>query len=130
MKKDNPTIKETIKKRLLSFKYAGQGIVTLIKSEPNARIHLFLMSVAIILGFIFDITRFEWLILVLTFAMVLAAEAFNTAFEFLTDLVSPDYHELAGKTKDVAAGAVLLTAIGAFIVGCIIFLPKLWLLVL
>lgn len=115
---------ERIKKRLKSFYYAGKGIITLFRSEPNAQIHLVLMTAAIILGFSFQIPCMEWLILLLTFAMVLAAEGFNTAIEFLTDLVSPDYHELAGKTKDVAAGAVLITAIVAAIIGCIIFLPR------
>lgn len=115
---------EKIKKRAKSFYYAGKGVITLFKSEPNAQIHLVLMTAAIIMGFSFQISTTEWLILLLTFAMVLAAEGFNTALEFLTDLVSPDFNELAGKTKDVAAGAVLITAIAAAIIGCIIFLPR------
>lgn len=110
--------------RLKSFKYAFQGIVDLIKSTPNAQIHLFLACVTIIAGFYFHISLQEWCMLTLTIALVLAAEAFNTSIEYLTDLVSPDYHELAGKTKDAAAGGVLLCAIGAAIIGIIIFLPK------
>ncbi len=73
-----------------------------------------------------SISTQEWLILVLTFGMVLMAEAFNTALEFLTDLVSPEPHPLAGKAKDVAAGAVLITAVMAVVVGMIIFLPKIF----
>ncbi|MEL6925421.1 MAG: diacylglycerol kinase family protein [Bacteroidota bacterium] len=113
------------KQRLNSFKYAFKGIGDLFRSTPNARIHAFVAIVVIIAGFIFDISRMEWVALSITMAMVLSAEAFNTAIEYLTDLVSPDYHQLAGKTKDAAAGAVLLTAIGAVIVGLLIFLPKL-----
>ncbi len=78
----------------------------------------------IALGLYFEITPTEWCIIVFAIAIVLAAEAFNTAIEDLTDLVSPEPHPLAGHAKDLAAGAVLLTAIGAAIVGLLIFLPK------
>ncbi len=115
-----------LKKRLLSFKYAFKGIYTLFASQPNAKIHLVATFVVISLGFYYSITTYEWCLCIFAIASVLAAEAFNTALEFLTDLVSPDYHELAGKTKDVAAGAVLITAIGASLVGGIIFLPKIF----
>lgn len=113
-----------MQKRLLSFKYAGQGIWTLFSTQPNARIHLFILVMVVAAGFWFSISTMEWLILVLTFGIVLIAEGFNTALEFLTDLVSPDPHPLAGKAKDVAAGAVLIAALTAVIVGMIIFIPK------
>lgn len=116
-------------KRLLSFKYAFQGLFTLFSTQPNAIIHLFVAVVAILFGFYFHITQQEWLVIVVAITLVLMAEAFNTSIEFLTDLASPDYHPLAKKAKDVAATAVLLTAIGAAISGLIIFLPyvKEWL---
>ena len=82
------------------------------------------MMVVIAAGIFFRVSNTEWLVLTLTMTLVMAAEGFNTALEFLTDLVSPNYHELAGKTKDVAAGAVLITAIGAIVIGMIIFVPK------
>jgi len=66
----------------------------------------------------------EWIVVVLCVAVVLSLEAMNTAIEHLTDLVSPGFHPLAGKTKDVAAAAVLLAAMGAVVVGLLIFLPK------
>lgn len=66
----------------------------------------------------------EWCFVTLCITLVIMAEAFNTAIENLTDLVSPDFHPLAGKTKDLAAGAVLIFSIGAVIVGLLIFLPK------
>lgn len=117
-----------IKKRLNSFKYAFNGIVELVRSQPNAKIHLAFTCIVIAGGFFFQISTTEWCLSILSIALVLSAEAFNTSLEYLTDLVSPDYHELAGKTKDVAAGAVLISAIGAAIVGSIIFLPKVFLL--
>lgn len=115
-----------IKDRFNSFKYAFQGIKDLFVNTPNARLHLFMAIAVIACGFFFNISLTEWCLCILSIAVVLAAEGFNTSLEYLTDLVSPDYHELAGKTKDVAAGAVLLISIGSAIVGLIIFLPKGW----
>lgn len=117
-------MKERLKKRCDSFKYAFNGIYTLFATQPNAKIHAFFCCLVIGGGFFFQITVTEWLICILAMTLVLSAEAFNTALEFLTDLVSPDYHPLAGKTKDVAAGAVLIAAIGAALIGFIVFLPK------
>ncbi len=113
-----------LKQRLDSFKYAFKGIRELILSQPNAKIHLFAAFLVLFLGFFFQISSTEWCIVILCIYLVLAAEAFNTALEYLTDLVSPDFHPLAGKTKDLAAAGVLLTSIGAALCGLIIFLPK------
>ena len=112
------------RKRIKSFGYAFKGIATLFTSQPNARIHVTVLSLVILAGFFFKIERSEWLTIVLISALVLSAEAMNTAVEFVVDLVSPDYHPLAGKAKDVAAAAVLLAAFGAVVIGLIIFLPK------
>lgn len=111
--------------RVNSFKYAFQGIFDLFRSQPNALIHLLAAVVVIAAGLYFSISKTEWAIVLLTIFWVLAAEAFNTAIEYLTDLVSPEYHKLAGKTKDAAAAGVLLTAMGAVAVAAMIFLPKL-----
>ena len=75
------------------------------------------------LGFYFDVSGGEWVALVLSMAMVWMAEGMNTAIETLTDLVSPQHHPLAGKAKDIAAGGVLIAAIGAAIVGSVVFYP-------
>ncbi|MDZ7879336.1 MAG: diacylglycerol kinase family protein [Saprospiraceae bacterium] len=112
------------RKRIESFGYAFKGLATLFSSQPNARIHAVALAVAVSFGFYFKIEKTEWLAITLIAALVLSAEAMNTAVEFVVDLVSPDYHPLAGKAKDVAAAAVLLAAFGAIIVGLIIFLPK------
>jgi diacylglycerol kinase len=117
-----------LKKRLNSFRYAFAGIKSLVLTEDNAKIHLLAAAAVIIAGFYFDLDRTEWCFVALSIALVFAAEAFNTALEHLTDLVSPEHHPLAGKAKDVAAGAVLLTVIGAAVVGILIFLPKIALL--
>ncbi|MEM6964618.1 MAG: diacylglycerol kinase family protein [Bacteroidota bacterium] len=115
-----------IKERLNSFKFAFRGIRLLFQTEMNAKIHLIFVFIVIIGGVFFSISVTEWSLVVIAIAMVLCAEGMNTAVESLTDLTSPEFHALAGKAKDVAAGAVLIAAIGAATVGCIIFLPKIW----
>jgi diacylglycerol kinase len=113
-----------LRKRIESFGYAFKGIATLFSSQPNARIHAVVLTLVVAFGFYFKIEKTEWLAITLVAALVLSAEAMNTAVEFVVDLVSPDYHPLAGKAKDVAAAAVLLAAFGAVIMGLIIFLPR------
>lgn len=113
-----------MKKRLHSFRYAFQGLADLFRSQPNAQIHAAAAVVAVCLGIFFQISRLEWAVIVLCIALVISLEALNTAIEHLTDLVSPNYHPLAGKAKDVAAAAVLIAAMGAAIAGGLIFLPK------
>ena len=115
----------TMKKRLRSFKYAFAGIRYLFTTQPNARIHLFATIFVIVLGIFLKISAIEWAILCITIGAVLAAEAFNTSIEALTDLASPDQHPLAGAAKDAAAGAVLITAIAAVATGVFILGPKL-----
>ena len=112
-----------LKKRIKSFGYAFKGIASLIRKEHNAWIHCTAIVLVTIAGFHFGITPTEWCIVVLCFGLVLAAEGFNTAIERLVDLVSPDFHPIAGDVKDVAAGAVLICAIAAAIVGMIVFIP-------
>lgn len=114
-----------LRKRIKSFGYAFKGIASLLKKEHNAWIHCLAIVVVTSLGFYFHISPTEWCIVLLCFGMVLAAEGFNTAIERLVDLVSPERHPVAGDVKDVAAGAVLICAIAAAIIGCIIFLPYL-----
>lgn len=113
-----------LEKRIASFRYAFNGIALLVKTQVHTRFHLLAGAVVIVMAWYFEVSALEWAILALTIGSVLAAEGFNTALEFLTDLVSPDYHELAGKTKDVAAGAVLITAFAAIAVAVCIFGPK------
>lgn len=111
---------------LRSFGFAFNGIRLLISTQGNFRFHLFAAVTVCILGVYLEISQTQWVALILAICAVTVAEAFNTALEFLTDLVAPDYHELAGKAKDVAAGAVLIAAIMALAVGFIIFMPLLF----
>lgn len=112
-------------KRAESFTHAWRGLSIFMKSTHNAWIHTTLFILAFLLGFHFHITPSEWMFLVLAAGAVFIAEAFNTAIEIDIDLTSPEEHPYARDTKDVAAGAVLLSAIMACIVGCIIFIPYL-----
>ena len=112
-----------LRKRIKSFGYAFKGIASLLKREHNAWIDCIAIIVVTLAGLHFGITRTEWCIVCLCFGIVLAAEGFNTAIERLVDLVSPDFHPVAGDVKDVAAGAVLICAIAAAIIGMIIFIP-------
>ena len=95
----------------------------MLASQRNAWIHVFATVVVVAAGFCFGLAQSEWCWIILAIVAVWTAEALNTAFEFLTDVASPDFHPLAGKAKDVAAGAVLITAIGAVVIGLIIFGP-------
>lgn len=121
----NQKINGLIKRRILSFKYAFAGLADLFHSQPNARIHAVLALAVVIAGFFFSLSTTEWCLILLAMALVFAAEAFNTAIEYLTDLVSPGHHPLAGKAKDAAAAGVLCIAIGAAAVGICVFLPRL-----
>ncbi len=110
-------------KRAKSFAHAGRGILVFIKTTHNAWIHILATVVVIGLAFWFDITRLEWMMLVFACGLVLAAEAFNTAIEIDIDLTSPTFHPYAKDTKDVAAGAVLISALTAFTIGIFVFGP-------
>ena len=114
-----------LKQRFASFGYAFTGMIEVIRSQANPKIHLLAAILAILGGWYLVISTVEWCLVILCITSVLGAESLNTAIEYLTDLVSPKFHPLAKKTKDAAAAGVLWVAIGALAVGVIIFLPKL-----
>lgn len=114
-----------IKKRLNSFGYALQGMAAAFRWEPNMRLHVLGAATAILLGLYFRLDRWEWCWIIVSIGLVWMAEIFNTALEKLTDLVSPEYHPLAGQAKDLAAGAVLMVAITAVAIALLIFWPHL-----
>lgn len=113
-----------IKKRLLSFIPAYKGLFWLFKNEGNAQFHLIATIAVVCLGYYFKINTTEWFAIIFAIGMVLSAEAFNTAIEKLVDLLHPQKHHKAGLIKDLAAAAVLITAIIAIIIAAIIFIPK------
>ncbi len=105
---------------------AARGFKTAWGSERNLRVHVFLLVFAVVLGFFLTLSGGEWLALILCAAVVLVAELLNTALEYLCDAVRPEADPGIGKAKDVAAGAALIAALAAVVVGAILFLPKLW----
>lgn len=111
-------------KRIQSFKYAFRGIKSTFGKEPNLNIHLVMAVLVVLCGVLFQINTAEWMACLLCFGLVIAIEMLNTAIELLVDLVSPEHHKKAGQIKDIAAGAVLVSAIAAAIVGLVIFVPK------
>lgn len=115
-----------LKREVNSFTYAIRGIISAFKTEPHLRFHLFAAVLVVGVGFWVNLDANEWSIIAICIAMVFAAELFNTAIEKLTDLVSPAYNKTAGLVKDVAAGAVLVVAIAAVLVGLLIIAPKLY----
>lgn len=116
--------KFSIKARLKSFKYAFNGIFYCMRTQHNFWIHLLATIIVILLGFLFDISRAEWLLLIFSIGLVLCLEIINTAIEYLVDIISPQHQKAAGLAKDLAAGAVLIGAITAILIGLIIFSPK------
>lgn len=116
-------MKYDLKKQLRSFGYAWKGIQSCVGKEQNLSFHLIAAMAVIIAGIILGITRTEWIMVVMCIGTVIAAELFNTAIEKLVDLVSPERHPVAGRVKDIAAGAVLICAVAAAIIGLIIFIP-------
>lgn len=106
-----------------SFGYAWNGLLVAIKDQLNLRIHFVASAIVIVAGTYFQITATEWCLLLLTIGLVVSLELINTAIENLVDLVSPERNILAGKVKDIAAAAVLVSSIVALVVGLIIF-PK------
>ena len=114
-----------MKQKLInSFKYAITGIFTAFKTEQNMKIHLLITILVIIFAIVFKITKLEWTLCIIAIAIVFMAELFNTAIETIVDMITQEKNEKAKIAKDVSAGAVLISAIGAAIVGNIIFLPK------
>ena len=111
--------------RANSFRYAFKGLKLFFTTQHNSWIHLFATFSVIAAGFFFGITTTEWLFVIVAIALVLITEMLNTAIEFLVDLISPDYNKLAGKIKDLAAGAVLFAALMAVIIGVLVFGPYL-----
>ncbi len=112
---------------LQAFKCAFEGIFATAK-ERNFKIELCFMTLAIVLGLVFSISFLEWLCVIICFGLVLGGEVINSAIEAVVDLASPEYHELAKKAKDCAAGGVLLFSIASFVIGCLIFIPRILLL--
>jgi diacylglycerol kinase len=115
--------KNYLKTRIKSFKPAFQGLKTTFKEQPNFKIHVFAAAAVISLSLILKADKTEVLFLAIMISLVLISELFNSALEYLADFVSHKKRKLIKKAKDTAAAAVLISAVCAFIAGCIIFIP-------
>lgn len=113
------------RKFMESMRYAHKGIRHAFWTQRNIRIHLFIGAAVFAAGFYLRLDRNEFAVLIITIGFVIMAEMVNTAIEEAVDLASPGRHEKATVAKDVAAGAVLFSAVCAIIVGCLIFIPHL-----
>jgi diacylglycerol kinase (ATP) len=111
--------------RVRSFRYALRGIVWMLGSQHNAWIHALATLVVLGAGFAVGLERSDWIAVTLAIMAVWTAEALNTAFEFLCDVASPEFHPLVERAKDVAAGAVLLSALGSVAIAGLVFVPRL-----
>ncbi len=108
-----------------SFRHALVGIVAASKTEPNFRLHVIALLLVIGLGLFLQISALEWVLVLIVSGLVLALELCNTVLEKLLDLLKPRFIEQSGTIKDMAAGAVLIGAVTAFLVAIIIFIPRL-----
>lgn len=113
-----------MRKLLDSFNYAINGIIHAVRTQRNMRIHMIVALLVLTACFFYNLTKIEFLILAITITMVIVAEMFNTAIECAIDLTANYYHPLAKIAKNTAAGAVLISAINAVVVGYIIFWDK------
>lgn len=114
-----------IKYHTISFKHAWDGLIWSLKTQPNYRIHIFLSILSIIGGFVLKISYFEFLLIIFLITVGLVVETINTGLEQTTDAIDKKIREDIKIAKDVAAAAMLIYAIGAFVIACIIFIPKL-----
>jgi diacylglycerol kinase len=115
--------KFSLKFRLKSFRFAFNGISSLLKNEHNARIHILAAAVALATGIVLKINFQEWCFIIIAIGLVFIAELFNTSLETIADAVDPEWNEKIRKAKDYAAAAVLISTITAVIIGGLIFIP-------
>jgi diacylglycerol kinase len=115
-----------LKKFLLGFVFASQGLAVLVKTERNFKFHLFAFFCISIAGFLFKIEKTEWLAVLIISAVILTAEALNSAIEKLCNHLHPEIHPSIKSVKDIAAGSVLISSMIAVVIAGIIFLPRIY----
>jgi diacylglycerol kinase len=122
--KNDPDKKFNLTDRLKSFKYAFSGLTNLLRFEHNARIHLFILFIVITMGIFLKISANDWIAIVFASGLVFVSECFNTAVEYLSDMITPEQNEKIKMAKDIAAAGVLISAIISVIIGIFVFLPE------
>lgn len=110
---------------ILSFRYAFEGIVAALKEEPNLKFHFLAGILVILLSIFLNISKQDWVVIILVIGLVISVELTNTAIEAVVDHLIQTNHPGAKLAKDISAGAVLISALTAAIVGVLIFLPYL-----
>lgn len=115
-------------KNKFGFSFAWNGIVEIVKTERNFQIHLIATLLVVASGFLVHLSLLEWVVIILVIGLVLVTELLNSAIEKTLDYIRPEIHPAAKIIKDVAAGAVLIAAISAVIIGLLIFIPKIYFL--
>jgi len=126
MKPKIPAVKPfSIVERPASFRHAARGLALLVRTQHNARIHLVATLLVVALGWWLRINATDWRWLIVAITLVWAAEAMNTALEHLCNVVSPERNASVRMAKDIGAGAVLICAVGAAVLGVLVFLPYL-----
>ena len=123
--KDLEAPSRPLRRIVRSFKFAFAGLTALVRTQPNAWVHVALAALALGLSLVLRLSPVEIAVVILTIGLVLTAEAVNTALESVCDLVSPGYHPLVKKAKDLSAAAVLISAVAAIGVALAVFLPPL-----
>lgn len=116
--------KFSLKQQLNSFKHAFNGLIFLVRNEHNSRIHLTIASLVVILSFYFKINAMEWIAVVFSIGFVFSAELINTSVEKLADFVCKEKNDNIKIIKDLAAAYVFVSALTAFIIGVVVFVPK------
>lgn len=113
-------------KRIRSIGYAFKGAYLLISTEASIKVQFLIALMVTFAGFYYHLSDTEWILQILTIAVVMSIEGLNTAVEKLSDFIHPDHHQKIGFIKDVAAGAVFISALAAIAVGLIIYIPKIF----
>jgi len=113
-----------IQGRMKGAKYACKGALTLLRTEASIKVQFSIAILLTIAGFYFEITKSEWMFQILSIGLVMSIEGINTTVEEVADFIHPEFHNKIGLIKDIAAGAVFISAIAATIVGLIIYIPK------
>ncbi|WP_173916106.1 diacylglycerol kinase family protein [Halobacillus sp. Marseille-Q1614] len=113
------------RKYKIGFNHAFNGLKEVYRKEGNFKIHILAAVLAVLLGVVLKVSLIEWTVLTVIIVLVFALEMVNTSIERIMDYLAPERHPLVGEIKDIAAGAVLIAALGSVIIGCLIFIPKL-----
>lgn len=116
--------KFNVKNRLRSFSFAINGVILFFRNEHQARVHALIAAVVVVLGFVLELSYFEWIAIILSIGLVLVSEMLNTSIESICDFMHPEINPRIKTIKDLSAGGVLLAALTALVIGLVIFGPK------